>query len=81
METWRTADQVTAAAAAMDRARAAGLPDDLLVILLLARRAWWSGTPWPAPEDLARAIAHPAAGDVDEVLVRTIRRRLQQRGS
>lgn len=81
MDTWRTADQVAAAAAAMDRARAAGLPDDLLVILLHARRAWWSDTHWPTDDQLARAIAHPAAPAVDEVLVQVIRRRFQTRGS
>lgn len=36
----RTPDQVRAAAAAMDRARAAGLPDDVLLIMLAAREAF-----------------------------------------
>ena len=79
----RSADQVAAAAAAMDRARAAGLPDDLVTILLSARRAWWAQdtpdalfSPWPDLTDLARAAAHPSATLVDEVVVRVIRRRL-----
>lgn len=81
MEPRRTTDQVVAAAAAMDRARAAGLPDDILVILLQARRAWWSGTMWPGDADLRRAASHPAASMVDELVVQVIRRRLQARGS
>lgn len=80
----RSADQVAAAAAAMDRARTAGLPDDLLTILLSARRAWWAQdtpaalfSPWPDPADLARAVAHPSSALVDEMVVRVIRRRLR----
>ena len=77
----RTPGQVIASAANMDRARAAGLPDDLLVTLLNARQSARNDGPWPDPVDLARAVAHPAAQVVDAVLVQAIRRRLQQRGS
>lgn len=74
----RTAEQVIASAAAMDRARAAGLPDDLLIILLNARRAWWTGDGWPPDHDLGRVLAHPASRVADEVVVAAIRRRLHR---
>ena len=80
----RPGDVVQASAAAIDRARAAGLPDDVIATLLHARRAWWSErtpdaehAPWPDRPDLARAIAHPLASSFDEVLVAHIRRRLR----
>jgi hypothetical protein len=72
----RSPEQVAAAAAAMDRAIAAGLPPDALGTLLAARRAWWGETDWPPPDELALAISHPAARQVDEMLWRAIRRRL-----
>lgn len=65
----RTPDQVLAAAAAMDRARTAGLPDDLLIVLLAARDAWWGRAPWPAPEHLVELIAHPAARTADAMTI------------
>jgi hypothetical protein len=72
----RTPDQVAAAARAMDRARAAGLPDELLLVLLAARDAWWHGEPWPSDHDLMRLVGHPASKAVDETLWRVMRRRL-----
>lgn len=73
----RTPEQVLAAARALDRARAAGLPDDLLVILLAARDAWWGLTPWPDPIDLATMIAHPAATLADAMTVTATRSHLR----
>jgi len=80
----RTPEQVIASARAMDRAVAAGLPGDLLAIMLSARAAWWAeGTgeevAWPHPLDLQRILAHPASREVDEVLWRAIRRRVTPR--
>lgn len=77
----RTRAEVVAAAEAMDRARAAGLPDDLLMVILAARRAWWSEstanpTGWPTDTELRSAVAHPAARLVDEVVIAAIRRHL-----
>jgi len=81
MEPRRTAEQVRAAASAMDDALAAGLPGDLLAIMLAARTAWWSEgngelTTWPESAELQRVLAHPASRLVDEVLWRAIRRRV-----
>ncbi|WP_046530193.1 hypothetical protein [Cellulomonas sp. FA1] len=64
----RTPDQVRAAAAAMDCARAAGLPDDVLLIMLAAREAFWGDAPWPSRADLGRVLAEPAVQIVDEML-------------
>lgn len=77
----RSRAEVVAAAAAMDRARAAGLPDDALMVILAARRAWWSQsgphpTGWPSDAELASAVAHPAARLVDEFVIAAIRRHL-----
>lgn len=77
MEPRRTAAQVAASARAMDQARAAGLPDESLTVLLQARDAWWAGTPWPDPVRLVEAINHPAARLVDQTLVAAIRRHLR----
>ena len=73
----RTAEQVAAAAAAMDRAIAAGLPPALLGTMLSARTAWWGQADWPPHDDLARVLAHPASREVDELLWQAIRRRLR----
>lgn len=81
----RPAAAVVGSARAVDGARAAGLPDELVVVLLAARRAWWSeGTghepwaPWPTREELAVAAGHPASRVLDELLVAEIRRRLRR---
>lgn len=79
MDPSRTSGQVLSAAAAMDRARAAGLPDDVLLTLLAARAAWWGEGPWPDPIELAPVLREPAARDVDEVLWQAIRRRVTHR--
>ncbi|QZN86864.1 hypothetical protein [Cellulomonas sp. C5510] len=73
----RTPEQVAAAAAAMDRALAAGLPPDVLGTMLSARAAWWGHADWPAHDDLARVLAHPASRAVDELLWQAIRRRIR----
>ncbi|KSW30171.1 hypothetical protein ATM99_04355 [Cellulomonas sp. B6] len=52
----------------MDRARAAGLPDEVLLIMLAVREAFWGEAPWPSRADLGRVLAEPAAQIVDEVL-------------
>lgn len=75
----RTPDQVLSAAAAMDRARAAGLPDELLAVMLAARSAWWGEAPWPGRDELVPVLAHPAAPLVDLVLYRAIRNRVAPR--
>ena len=48
----RTAEEVVAAARAMDQARAAGLPDRLLLVMLAARSAWWGDADWPPHAEL-----------------------------
>lgn len=73
----RSPEQLAAAAAAMDRALAAGLPADVLSVLLTARRAWWGQAPWPPRADLIYVLTHPAARDVDELLWHEIRRRVR----
>lgn len=73
----RTPEQVAAAAAAMDRALAAGFPPALLGIMLSARAAWWGHADWPGRDDLARVLAHPASREVDELLWQAIRRRVR----
>lgn len=80
----RTPEQVIASARAMDRAVAAGLPGDLLGVMLSARAAWWAESDgevgvWPPPQDLQRVLAHPASREVDRVLWQAIRRRVAPR--
>jgi hypothetical protein len=77
----RTPEQLRAAARAFDTARAAGLPDDLLIIALDARRAWWDLGTWPDPLALQRLIDHPAAPLVDETLCAAIRAHLTARSA
>lgn len=79
MDPSRTPGQVLSAAAAMDKARAAGLPDDVLLTLLAARAAWWGEAPWPDPMELHQVLREPAARQVDEVLWQAIRRRVAPR--
>lgn len=76
MEPHRTPEQVLASAAAMDRARAADLPDYALATLLAARDAWWGQGQWPDPTDLAQVLREPAARTVDAVLIQAIRNHL-----
>lgn len=70
----RTPEQVAAAAAAMDRALAAGLPPRTLGILLSARSAWWGHADWPPRDELLEVLTQPAAREVDEMLWQAIRR-------
>jgi hypothetical protein len=72
----RTPEQITAAAQAIDHARAQGLPDDLLLVMLAARDAWQHDAPWPDTASLTAVVMHPASRLVDEVLVHVIRRHL-----
>ena len=74
----------------MGRALRAGLPADLLAVLMAARRHWRAsneGQPAAAPDpgsgalaaelwdgQLEQAIAHPAAPAFDEVFVAAMRR-------
>jgi hypothetical protein len=74
----RTPEQVAAAAAALDRALAAGLPPALLGTMLAARAAWWGHADWPPRDDLAHVLAHPASREVDEMLWQAIRRRVRR---
>jgi len=74
----RTPEQVAAAAAAMDRALAAGLPPAALGTMLSARSAWWGRAEWPARAELAQLLAHPASRQVDELLWQAIRRRIRR---
>jgi len=74
----RTPEQLRAAARALDTARAASLPDDLLIIALDARRAWWDLGAWPDPRDLERLVDHPAAALVDETLCAAIRAQIDR---
>jgi hypothetical protein len=65
----------------MDRARAAGLPDELLMVMLAARRAWWDDAAgqvgsWPAGGDIEVVLAHPASRLVDEVVWQAMRHRV-----
>lgn len=75
----RTPEQVLAAARALDRARTAGLPDDLLMTLLAAREAWWGERPWPDPLDLAALIAHPAATIADAMTITATKAHLRHK--
>ena len=75
----RTPEQLRTAARAFDTARAAGLPDALLIIALDARRAWWDLGAWPDPHDLQQLIDHPAAPLADEMLCAAIRAHLTGR--
>jgi hypothetical protein len=77
----RTRDQVIAAARAMDQARAAGLPDRALMVMLAARQAWWTDSAggvgvWPPDDELVLVLAHPASKLVDEVVWAAMRRRV-----
>ncbi|HYQ76191.1 hypothetical protein [Cellulomonas sp.] len=62
----------------MDRAIAAGLPPNVLGLLLTARRAWWGETDWPAAAELHAILTCPQARDVDEMLWQAIRRRVRR---
>lgn len=73
----RSPEQVIAAARAIDRARADGVPAEVVAIMLAARAAWRGSTDWPPNHELARVVAVPQARQVDEVLWRVIRRRVR----
>lgn len=75
---WRRSDdEVRGAAQAMDRALNSGLPGDLLLIMLAAREAWWSGEGWPADSELIRVLMDPRSRVVDEVVFAAAKRRVR----
>ena len=58
-----------------------GFPDDQLLVILVALRAWWSQATahpaaWPTDSELRPTVAHPAVRLVDEVVIAAVRRRL-----
>lgn len=65
----RPAGQVIEAAAQADRARTAGLADEHLVTLMLARRALAGQGAMPWRADLVAALSDPGATAYDTVLV------------
>lgn len=73
----RTAEEVVAAARAMDQARAAGLPDRLLLVMLAARSAWWGDAEWPPHAQLAEVLMDQRSRVVDEVVFAAIKRRVR----
>ena len=79
---WRTAEQVAESARRMDEALAAGLPPELLQIMLAARRAWWlehrGGIgAWPDVYDLGRAVGDERSRLIDELLYQGVTWRLE----
>ena len=80
---WRTAEQVAESARRMDEALAAGLPPELLQIMLAARRAWWLEQrgeigAWPDVYDLGRAVGDERSRLIDEVLYQVARQRVRR---
>ncbi len=73
----RTAEEVVAAARAMDQARAAGLPDRLLLVMLAARSAWWGDVEWPPHTQLVEVLMDQRCRIVDEVVFAAIRKRVR----
>jgi hypothetical protein len=73
----RTTPQILAAARAIDRARVAGVPGEVLAIMLTARAAHAGEGQWPDRLDLARVVACHEARAVDEVLWRAIKNRVR----
>jgi hypothetical protein len=73
----RTAEEVVAAARAMDQARAAGLPDRLLLVMLAARSAWWGDVEWPPHAQLVEVLMDQRCRIVDEVVFAAIRKRVR----
>lgn len=73
----RTAEEVVAAARAMDQSRAAGLPDRLLLVMLAARSAWWGDVEWPPHAQLVEVLMDQRCRIVDEVVFAAIRKRVR----
>ncbi len=73
----RTDEEVRLAARAMDRALNEGLPGDLLLIMLAAREAWWTGEGWPPDSELIRVLMDPRSRAVDEVVFAAVKRRVR----
>lgn len=65
-----------ASARAMDRARAAGLPDELLAVHLAVVAARRGLAPWPPREVLAGYVADSRVRGIDEVAWAAAKRRL-----
>lgn len=75
----RTPEEITAAAEAIDRAMAAGVPDRVIRLMLAARGAWWGDSTWPPIGELAEILACPDAAIVDEVVFQAVRSRVRSR--
>jgi hypothetical protein len=73
----RTAEEVVAAARAMDQARAAGLPDRLLLVMLAARSAWWGDAEWPPHAQLVEVLMDQRSRIIDEVVFAAIKKRVR----
>jgi len=73
----RPAAQVIESGAQADRARAAGMADEHLVTLMLARRALAGQGGMPPRADLVAAVSDPAADTYDQVLVARIKEHLR----
>ena len=78
-----TDEQVAESARRMDEALAAGLPPELLQIMLAARRAWWLEQrgeigAWPGVYDLGRAVGDERSRLIDEVLYQVARQRVRR---
>lgn len=73
----RTPEQILASARAMDRARRAGLPDELLAVAIATANARRGASPWPDRASLARYVADPRTRAIDEILWMAARERLR----
>ena len=73
----RPAAQVIESGAQADRARAAGMADENLVTLMLARRALAGQGGMPPRAQVVAAVADPAADTYDQVLVARLKDHLR----
>lgn len=72
----RTPEQILASARAMDRARAAGLPDEFLAVHIAVTAARRGKAPWPPAQHLAAYLADPRTRDMDEIQWQAVRQHL-----
>lgn len=72
----RTPEEITAAAEAIDRAMAAGVPDRVIRLMLAARSAWWGDATWPPISELTELLSCPGAAIVDEVVYHVVKKRV-----
>lgn len=73
----RTPEEITAAAEAIDRAIAAGVPDRVIRLILAARGGWWGDATWPPISELVEILACPEAAIVDEVVFQAVKARVR----